>query len=176
MDQDKSLGCNKSHLHILQKINEDFLKTGINKINYIFEDDVTLINQGISIKDHRRLLNQFVKRYLQKGIVLFAGFCYENNNTIIDTLKFNEFNFDVYKLTTPRCLHSYIISSDTAQKLLKLSSEYINVLPKGYEKYYKNNYQPLDEVIGRSIFNNHLTAYGMRLFKQPWFDDTPNTS
>ncbi len=122
--------------------------------NIIFEDDCILNNDvlGTDVLDVKEIINQFIKNYFKsKASILFLGFCGEHGSKIVGYID----KYPVYKLKSPRCLHSYIISKDTG-KFIK-------------DMVLKNNFKdPIDELIGKSIYNNEMTSYGINLFHQPW--------
>jgi GR25 family glycosyltransferase involved in LPS biosynthesis len=142
MNKDPVIGCKESHLQVLKQINDCFNNTGINRINYIFEDDVGIVLNS------RPLADEFVKSFLKDADILYLGYCFEQFPKKIKKT-------NVIKLSTPRCTHAYIIESKNAREFIDLiKNDDVN--------------NPIDEIIGRSIFEGKKIGYGIDLFKQPW--------
>jgi GR25 family glycosyltransferase involved in LPS biosynthesis len=147
INKDKAIGCKASHLEVLKQINDKYIHDGINRINYIFEDDVALV------KNSRAIAEEFISKY--RADILYLGYCYDQFPTNVGHVG----GLEVIKLSTPRCTHAYIIESKSAKGLIDLiNNDRVD--------------NPIDEIIGRSIFDGKNTGYGIDLFKQPWQVET----
>ena len=156
LNKDKAIGCKKSHKYVLELIK----KNNNGKLNLIFEDDVGII------KNSRKIIDEFLEKDFDnknfdqdfENKILFLGYCFEQFPE-----KTNEKiqKYPIIKLHSPRCTHSYVISNNTAEKLLDILNNPLSI------KNAKIN-DPIDELIGRAIFNGVLTSYGIDLYKQPW--------
>jgi len=140
IDKDTSKACSMSHTKVLNMINNN----RSNNLNIIFEDDVLVE------KDSRKIIDKFINKVSKYHYdILYGGFYKDEDPKIVEILD----NLKIYRLTSPRTTHCYIIRKDLANTL-------INII--------NSSSRPIDELIATYIYNNKLTAYGIYFFKQPW--------
>ena len=149
INENRSLGCTLSHKHVLELIE----KNNISDINIILEDDIVIPDNH---EKSRAIIEELIKntRYLEPDI-LYGGYYAEEGYFNKNNINIYADKYQINKLSTPRCTHCYIINSNTAKKILK-------------DIKLKINYEPIDEIIGRMVFEKRLLSYGIDYFKQPW--------
>lgn len=154
LDNNKAIGCLKSHKKVLELITNN---NNNNKLNLIFEDDVLIVPNS------RTVIDNFINKLKNTPYnILFLGYCFEQfPEKTNQTITYQNNQYPIIKLHSPRCTHSYIIDKENAQILLNFINDPLSI------KDSKLN-DPIDELYGRAIFNGLLTSYGIDFYKQPW--------
>lgn len=132
--------CTLAHLKVY---NENF------KYALIFEDDCQYFPSIYQHKSIQNIIEKFFNQFKDPNTILFLGFCAEHGSIYVTSID----NIQVYRLNSPRCLHSYIIPKNLAIKISNMKELEI---------------KPIDEVIGYEIFTGNIKAFGINLFFQPW--------
>ncbi len=143
INENPVLGCTMSHLKVLEEI----AKNSSDGINIVLEDDI-VIKEG-----SRDIIDELIEKCPKDCDILYGGY-YAEQFPVSSGLFIGDRNIPLIKLKTPRTTHCYIIKSEIAKKLVPIIKEKIQ--------------EPIDEIIGRSIYEGHFTAYGIDYLQQPW--------